>query len=154
VESRPNRGFIVTTLDETVVRETYAILGALESGAVETGGDDLIAQAPQLAALNKRLAKEQQPARRHALDREFHRALSEPCGNERLLQLLALQWNQSMRIDGGKRRGIANLAGSCADHTAIVAAIAKRDLEEAARRVRMHWCHGVIVVMSWMREQK
>lgn len=154
VESRPNRGFVVATLDERLVRETYAILGALESAAVETGGDKLVAQAPQLAALNKRLAKEQQPARRHALDREFHRGLAEPCGNERLLQLLALQWNHSIRIDGGERRGIANLVGSCAEHQAIVDAIEKRDLEEAARQVRMHWRHGVDVVIRWMRERK
>jgi DNA-binding GntR family transcriptional regulator len=154
VDSRPNRGFVVAALDEKLVRETYVILGALESAAVETGGDTLVARAPELAAINGRLAKEKQPARRHALDREFHRRLAEPSGNGRLLQLLTQQWNQSMRIDGGRKRGIANLARSCADHDAIVEAIEKHDLEEAARRVRMHWRHGVDVVTRWMREQK
>jgi DNA-binding GntR family transcriptional regulator len=154
VDSRPNHGFVVAALDERLIRDTYAILGALESAAVEMGGDGLAAATPQLVALNKRLAKEQQPARRHALDREFHLRLTEPCGNARLLALLRLQRNHSMRIDGGQRRGIANLVGSCAEHEVIVDAVKSGDLEEAARRVRTHWRHGVEVVIRWMRERK
>jgi DNA-binding GntR family transcriptional regulator len=154
VQSKPNRGFTVAKLDETLVRETYLILGALESSAVETGGDALVAQKSQLAAINNRLARESQPARRHALDREFHRSLVKPCGNKTLLQLLATQWNQAQRIDGGKKRGIANLAGSCEDHSAIVTAIGKGDLEDAAARVRLHWRNGVDVVTRWMKGQK
>ncbi|MGD0144418.1 MAG: GntR family transcriptional regulator [Rhizomicrobium sp.] len=154
VQSRPNRGFTVAALDENLVRETYAILGALESAAVETGGDALVAQKSQLESINNRLAREPRPSRRHALDREFHRMLAEPCGNGRLLQLLTTQWNQASRIDGGEKRGIANLAGSCAEHAAIVAAINDSNLEEAARLLRIHWRNGVHVVANWMKEQK
>ncbi|HEY2447149.1 MAG TPA: GntR family transcriptional regulator [Rhizomicrobium sp.] len=151
VQSRPNHGFTVAALNERLVRETYAILGALEAAAVEAGGDALVAAAGRLAAFNEKLAREKRLSRCYELDREFHRTLVEPCGNTRLLHLLQTHWNQARRIDGGKTRGMADRAGSCSEHAAIVSAIRFGNLEDAAARLRGHWRDGTEIIIAWMR---
>ncbi len=150
VQSRPNHGFVVTMLDRRLVRELYPILAALEAAAVELGGTRLRKSVPALMDINARLAKETRAARRYALDREFHRTLTASCENERLLQLLEQHWNHARRIDGGERRGMADLEGSCAEHLAIVRQIEHRNLGAAAQLLRDHWNSGIDVVLRWM----
>jgi DNA-binding GntR family transcriptional regulator len=152
VVSRPNRGFAVALLDEKLVRELYPILAALEAAALDLGGSRLLAVVPQLKDINKALRAEKQPARRYALDREFHRALTQPCGNARLLHLLEQHWTHARRIDGGAQRGIANLEGSCIEHDAIIRRIERKDFAGAAQLLRTHWHQGIAVVLRWMQK--
>jgi len=152
VESRPNHGFTVASVNELLVTELYPILGALEAAAVGLGNGRLIARAGELREINTRLRNEKRRDRRYELDRMFHRELAAHCANGRLLRLLEQNWNQARRIDGGQRRGLANLEGSCAEHSKIVEEIAAGKLAEAAREVREHWLNGQDVVLAWMRE--
>jgi DNA-binding GntR family transcriptional regulator len=154
VESRPNRGFVATAADARLVREIYPILCALEGAAVETGGEVLRSAVPQLKSVTAQLSSEPAPKRRYALDREFHRLLVAPCGNERLQRLIELNWHQARRIDGGDKRGMANHAGSVAEHRAIVREIERGDLMAAAELLRDHWRGGIGVVLRWMEKSR
>jgi DNA-binding GntR family transcriptional regulator len=152
VASRPNRGFAIVALDERAINEIYQIIGALETEAVLAGGAALREAATSVGAINEKLKRESRPARRNALDREFHRALVMPCGNERLFALLETQWNQSQRVDGAQKRGLADHEGSCSAHDNIVEAIKRNDLVGAAGLVRGHWHDGKESVLKWLRD--
>jgi DNA-binding GntR family transcriptional regulator len=140
-------------LDEALVRQLYPILGALEATAVELAGDRSKALIPKLSEINARLGRETRRARRYELDHEFHRTLTSASGNERLEQLLEQHWNQARRVDGGQTRGMANFEGSCAEHAAIVDALASGNITAAIASLRAHWREGENIVLNWMRKQ-
>jgi DNA-binding GntR family transcriptional regulator len=152
VRSRPRKGFIVVAPDEALVRESFPIMSALECAAVKLGGERLAANAQQLRALNRDLATERSKPRQYELDRQFHAALTEACGNARLLSLLEMERARLRLIDGSHRRGMANLDGSVAEHEQIIGDIERRDFELAAQKLAAHWEHGVEVVAAWMRD--
>jgi len=153
VASRPNRGFVVLPANADLVRETYPVLGALESAAVRLAGENLRAVVPRLKDINRRLAVEKNKARQHELDYAFHDQLAAACGNARLLTLLRAEWNRARRFDGAHERGMANQAGSCADHDKIIRAIEAGRVGDAARLLDEHWRGGVEVVVKWLKEK-
>ena len=153
VASRPNRGFVVLPIDADLVRETYPVLGALESTALRLAGERLREVVPKLREINRKLGLERNRARQHELDHAFHVTLTEACGNPRLLTLLRAEWNRAKRFDGAHERGMADQAGSCAQHEEIIAAIEKGRFEDAARVLDEHWRRGVEVVVKWLNEK-
>lgn len=153
VRSEPRKGFVVVRPDEQLVRESFPILSALEAMAVRLGGAALKAAAAQLRALNESLARERKKARQYDLDRAFHIALTEHCGNARLLMLLAAERVRAQLVDGAHRKGMADLEGSVRDHAALIDAIERGDFEEAAALVTIHWDRGAEVVAAWLREK-
>lgn len=151
VSSQPRKGFLVTRPNEALVRESFPILAALEAAAVRAGGDALISGVPRLRSINRALARERKKARRYDLDREFHAALTEPCGNVRLLRLLNMERARAQLVDGAHRRGMADLEGSLAEHDDIVAAIERTALDEAATLLTEHWDRGIEVFVKWLK---
>lgn len=154
VRSSPRKGFVVVSPNEAMVRESFPILSALEAMAVTLSGDALIAAAPKLRAINDAVAREKKRARQYDLDRAFHVALTENCGNQRLLALLDMERRRAQLIDGAHSKGMANLDGSCAEHAAIIGAIEEGDLAGAADRLSAHWEHGIEVVAKWLKDRK
>lgn len=153
VRSSPRKGFVVVAPDEALVRESFPILSALEAMAVKLSGKALQDAAPKLRAINTALAREKKKARQYDLDRGLHVALTEHCGNERLLALLAMERTRAQLIDGAHSRGMANLEGSCADHGAVIGSIESGDFAKAAAQLSAHWDHGVEVVAKWLKDR-
>lgn len=153
VRSSPRKGFVVVSPNEALMRESFPILSALEAMAVKLSGKALQEAAPKLRAINAALAREKKKARQYDLDRALHVALTEHCGNDRLLALLAMERARAQLIDGAHERGMANLEGSCTDHTAIIDAIEAGDLGAAASALSLHWEQGVEVVVKWLRNR-
>lgn len=151
VKAIPNRGVRVIAADETMVAELYPILAALESEAVRSGGQSLIASVPDLREINARLAKEKRRSKQHQLDAAFHRRLGLASGNPRLRQLIETHWLMSARFDGAGQRGTANQQGSCDEHGEIIDALERGDIEGAAILLRRHWLNGIAVVTAWLR---
>lgn len=154
VRSSPRKGFVVIGPDEALVREAFPIMAALEATAVRAGGDALVAAAPKMRAINAALARERSRARRYDLDRAFHAALTEPCGNERLLRLLKMERARVQLIDGAHQRGMANLEGSLVEHEGIVAAIERGAFDEAGQLLTQHWHGGIEVVVKWLNQER
>lgn len=153
VASRPNRGYVVLPVNADLVRETYPVLAALESAALRLAGGRLLAAVPRLREINRKLGGERNKARQHELDHAFHELLTEACGNARLLTLLRAEWNRARRFDGAHERGMADQAGSCAEHDQIIKAIETGRMEDAARVLEDHWQRGVEVVVKWLNEK-
>lgn len=116
-------------------------------------GERLRTAVPRLREINRRLAGERNRARQHELDRAFHDILTEACGNPRLLTLLRAEWNRARRFDGAHERGMADQAGSCAQHDQVIEAIDMGRFEEAARVLDEHWRRGIEVVVKWLNEK-
>jgi DNA-binding GntR family transcriptional regulator len=153
VKSVPNKGARVVAADERLVEEIYPILAALEAEAVLATGPALADAAGDLRRINGELAREKESARQYALDAELHRRLVEQCGNQQLLRLVERLWGIAARFNGAEDRGTANHQGSCAQHDAIIDAIAAGEIEHAAKLVRQHWHEGIEVVKQWLQSK-
>lgn len=151
VRSQPRKGFVVVQPDEALMRESFPILSALEAMAVRMSGAGLKAAVPQLRRLNEALARERKKARQYDLDRAFHIALTEHCGNARLLMLINAERRRAQLIDGAHKKGMANLEGSVKEHEAVVVAVERGSYSEAAALLTAHWDHGTEVVAQWLR---
>lgn len=154
VQSAPNKGFSVTAVNETLVREVFPILATLEAQAVRLSGRVLISSAPQLAAVNDALARAARKSKQYALDSVFHSRLTEHCGNARLLRLLESHRELARRFDGAHTRGTADQSGSCQEHDAIIAAVADGELARAAELLLAHWQRGEDTVIAWLKRPR
>lgn len=153
IETRPNRGFHVPSLDPNAVAELYPILGSLERLAVETSIGDLQRLAMDLERLNARLkTRKISNPRRNATDTDWHRQLTANCPNNTLRNEISALRARSRAIDGALFRGMANVEGSYEEHRKIAAAIGEGQLDKAARLVHEHWHAGISVVTTWIEE--
>jgi DNA-binding GntR family transcriptional regulator len=154
VRSEPNKGFRVVAADEALVREVFPVIGALEAQAVRLTGDRLRAHAPELKALTDALKRTKTKAAQYKLDAAFHDTLTRHCGNARLLRLLETHRDLARRFDGAHARGTADHAGTCRQHAAIAAAVARGASEDAATLLLAHWRRGEDVVIAWLKGRR
>jgi DNA-binding GntR family transcriptional regulator len=152
VQSVPNRGFRVVAADEVLVREVFPILGALEAQALRLSGSRIVESASKLAAINSALARATRKAKQYELDSAFHRALTEHCGNARLLKLIETHREFARRFDGAGQRGTADQVGSCREHGEIIEAVRGQKLSRASDLLLAHWRRGEGVVIAWLRK--
>lgn len=153
IRARPHRGYVTADVGEALVRESFPILASLEILALRLAGASLAAIVPRLRAINEALAAATTRTEQYELDRAFHATLTGECTNARLQRLLGMERARAQLIDGSHRRGLANPAGSIAEHEGIATAIEKGRIDEAANRLDEHWRAGVEVVASWFRER-
>jgi DNA-binding GntR family transcriptional regulator len=153
IRSRPHRGYQAVTADAELVRETYPVLGGLETAALRQGFERLVPAVPALRRINEALAGEPRRTRQYELDRRFHEGLTAHCANPRLLALLAQERVRAARFDGAHDRGMAALEKSCVEHSAVLDAIEAGDRDGAAALLTAHWDGGVEVVIGWLRQR-
>lgn len=153
VRSIPNKGFVVVDANHALVREVFPILAALEVQALRLSGDDLIRSGPALAQLNDQLARTAMPSEQYSIDCALHRGFTQYCGNPRMLALLESHRDLSRLFDGAAVRGMANHAGSCAEHAEIISAICDASLERAGALLSRHWEKGEQVVIDWLSDR-
>lgn len=151
VRSEPNRGFTLVRPNEEMVREVYPILSALECLGLRLGAARFLLAADRLEALNHGMQAAELPARRYELDAEFHRLLAGSHANRSLEQELARLRLRVRYYDGAWERGLADLAGSCREHAAIVTALRGGDIAAAEQVLAAHWERGIEVVCAWLR---
>ena len=151
VQSFPNRGFKVVSVNEDLVREVFPILGALEAQALRLSGKKIVEAAPRLAAINASLARARRKFKQYEYDSAFHQALTENCGNGRMLKLIETYRQFARRFDGAAARGTADQAGSHREHSEIVDAVIGGDLALASELLLAHWRRGEAVVIAWLR---
>ncbi|MBS4046060.1 MAG: GntR family transcriptional regulator [Alphaproteobacteria bacterium] len=143
VEVRPRHGMRVLPIAIADLREIYDLLAGLEATAV-----DIIArrglQPPENAELDRLLAD---MAEALALDdrtgwaegdARFHRRLVEMSGNQRLIVMVETIREQSHRARMATLQLRPKPVTSNDDHTAVVAALRRRDAEAATKLIRTH----------------
>jgi len=92
VAIHPTRGAFVARMDATEIGDIFKVRALLEGEALRLALPRLDTQdLDRAAALLDRLDAEPDVGRWGALNRDFHLALYQPCGNARLLELIEAQ---------------------------------------------------------------
>ena len=140
VEGAPSRGVMFIRLDKQQVREIYALRAVLEGAAArlaaQHASEDEIALMRELIGGAESQANSPEAHGRN--NRRLHRAICEAAHNRYLMQALA-QLSDSLGLLPGTTYQIPGRPREARDeHLAIVAAIARRDADEAERLARLH----------------
>jgi DNA-binding GntR family transcriptional regulator len=151
LEADMGRGFSVCRLDPAEMRETGAILSALECLALSTCGDISPERLVRLGEIDRELAQTRgDPDRCIALDEEWHRTLLAGCPNRRLLDTIATLWQVPRRYMRAYLRDAGRVTLSTQHHARIIEALRRNDRVAAADRFRHHWERGVEELGTWM----
>jgi DNA-binding GntR family transcriptional regulator len=153
VESDPNRGFFVAPLRREEILETYPIVWTLECLALDSLAPLTTAQIKDLRQINAEMAADPADAvRRQECDVRWHQTLVEPCGNRRLLALLASLKQIIRRYECVYMLDPSLVRRSVRDHTEILAALAANQREEARRLLERNWRTGMESVLKRLDE--
>ena len=145
VTMKLRRGAYVTEMSTTDVAQVYHLMALLESDAAGlVAASATASQISDLQALHDRL--EAQVGERDAFfdtNEQFHLQLLELAGNRWSVQIV-LDLRKVMKLNRHLslfKQG--RLAESLAEHRAVMAAIAARNPDEAARLMRAHFDNGL-----------
>jgi GntR family transcriptional regulator, transcriptional repressor for pyruvate dehydrogenase complex len=120
-------------------RELHAVVTILETLAVRMAPPRSAAALDALRAANGRLATAgDDPCAAAAAGAEFHALLSDACGDERLLELLATAREGLSRARRVHRVDGRAIPRAIREHAAIIDALAAGDADRAADRLRAH----------------
>jgi DNA-binding GntR family transcriptional regulator len=145
------RGFSVCRLDSVEMRETGAILAALECLALGICNELSPERLARLGQIDRELAQTRaDPDRCIALDEEWHRTLLEGCPNRRLVDIIATLWQVPRRYMRAYLRDAGRLTLSTQHHARIIEALRRNDRETAVHRFKHHWERGIEELGTWM----
>jgi DNA-binding GntR family transcriptional regulator len=151
VDADMGRGFRVCRLDPTEMRETGAILAALECLALETCGDIPPERLARLGEIDRELAQTRSDVDRCiALDEEWHRTLLQGCPNQRLRDIISTLWQVPRRYMRAYLRDAGRVSLSTQHHARIVEALRRNDREAAGQRFSHHWHRGIEELGAWI----
>jgi DNA-binding GntR family transcriptional regulator len=153
IQRQPYKGCRVRSFDDRKLEQIFPLIGALEALAIRSAGPVSATTLDALKTANDDLARENlTPARRYALDRDFHLGLAALAGNPVLEEEFQRLFSLAGRFDAGPQRGLADITGSARQHAAILDALEVGDHDAAARHAEQHWRDGLAVVADWRRK--
>jgi DNA-binding GntR family transcriptional regulator len=145
------RGFTVRRLDSTEMRETGAILSALEVLALKSSPQIPSDRLNRLGQIDRELVNIRGDVSRVVdLEEEWHRTLLLGCPNQRLLGIISTLWQVPRRYMRAYLRATGRVTLSTQHHARIVEAERRQDRETAADRLSHYWTRGVEELGSWM----
>jgi DNA-binding GntR family transcriptional regulator len=151
VDADMGRGFRVGRLDPVEMRETGAILSALESLALETCGEIPAERLARLSEIDGELGRTRGDVDRCIdLDEEWHRTLLQDCPNARLRDLIATLWQVPRRYMRAYLQDAGRVSLSTQHHARIIEALRRNDRAAAAERFRYHWQRGIEELGAWI----
>jgi DNA-binding GntR family transcriptional regulator len=145
VTMKVRRGAYVTEMSRDDVAQVYRLLALLESDAAgEVAAHAGAAEIASLRVLHDRLEKQvRQRDAFFATNEAFHMRLLKVAGNRWRTQIVA-DLRKVMKLNRHHslfKQG--RLSESLAEHRALMAAIERRDPDEAQRLMRAHFDHGL-----------
>jgi DNA-binding GntR family transcriptional regulator len=145
------RGFTVGRLDPVEMRETGAILSALECLALEASGEIPAERLARLSQIDGELARTRGDVDRCIdLDEEWHRALLQDCPNGRLRDIIATLWQVPRRYMRAYLRDAGRVSLSTQHHARIIEALRRNDRATASERFKHHWQRGIEELGAWI----
>lgn len=143
VSIHPTKGAHVAGMDAAEIREIFALRELLEGEALKLSlpklGEDKLDEAEGVLA---RIDAEPDVGRWGALNRQFHLALYDACGNQRLLSLIEAHHNASDRYVRILLSNLNYRNRSQAEHRELIAACRGRDVKEAVAVLKKHLGEG------------
>jgi DNA-binding GntR family transcriptional regulator len=143
LELKPNRGYWLSPLTATEVRETYPVIGALEVLALRSSSPaELVAHAPTLLSMADAML-DMSPSDAGAADDEWHEELLRFCPNQRLRHLIKTQKTVVHRYEFAYFYENGRIAESVAQHRRIAEALRVGDVDQAAVELQDNWEIGM-----------
>jgi DNA-binding GntR family transcriptional regulator len=140
LEVAASRGVMVIQLDKQQVRELYALREALEGTAAKLAAHHAsTSEISEMRELLERPGKTRESPQVVAkFNRVFHRTIHDAAHNRYLAQALEQLSDSLALLPGTTFEAPGRVASAHAEHLAILAAIEKRDPEQAERLARSH----------------
>ncbi len=144
VRVTPRRGAVVSALSHEDAHDTYQVKGVLEAFAARLACERMTAaELKQLRGIHdhmRRIAAARTKDVKAILqsNAEFHQALSDASGNEKLAGYIRSLRSQALRYNYIYLSVLSHLATSMKEHDRILAALQKRDGAGVERLVRAH----------------
>ena len=131
------KGASVRTVDAGMARSVYDVRLLLEPEALRRTVAAAADLAPAHAALERASAAED-AAERSLANRDFHRALYQPCGNPLLVRMLDNLRDQAALVSSVAWRSLPTWDREADEHRAILARAEEGDAEGAKTLLREH----------------
>ena len=148
-----NKGFSVAELDPVEIRQTYPIIGGLESAALRDAGLPDPGTIVRLKEINRQLGLAGSAKARLATDLEWHRTLIAAARNDRLAQVIALNKEVVRRYENRYMRDASRVFGSVEAHSAILQALETGDVLAARGLLEKHWEDSMVEVLGWIESE-
>ena len=152
LSAEPGRGFRLTPMTPTELRDIGSILAALEPLALDQSPDPSEDQLDRLREVVRRLEQTRGDISACVeLDDQFHRVLLEGCSNRRLLALLeTLRRSLRRYLHHYLQRG-GRVSLSTLQHTRIADALRKGDRAGARQLLERKWRRGMEEIEGTLR---
>jgi DNA-binding GntR family transcriptional regulator len=148
------RGFEVTSLDKREIEETYPIIGALESLALQSSPP---LEKKQLNSLEKTLLtmekKNIPPLDFLDLDEKWHGMLFCNCNNHRLLKILKQLKDSMKRYELAYLHSSESIEKSVESHYSILQFLKEGNHNQAAHTLIQHWNLSITVLQKKMERK-
>ena len=142
----PRKGAAVSDITAQMIEDIFEIRETLESLAVKKSIDKISIEKLEILGENfkkfiNKPADTENRINYLALDKQFHDLLSQNCGNEKLIEILAnlqeqIHWLRNISL---KR---VTFAVSIKEHLAIIEALKKNDVELIIKNLLLHLGRG------------
>jgi DNA-binding GntR family transcriptional regulator len=145
-------GWTVREHDAAEVQQIYEVRMALEGFAAR-----LAAERGEPAALERVAAVHQEygaalvdasPAEQVRLNEEFHGAVVDACGNDRLRGLIVRNREYYFDYKIARLYSREQMASGVSEHAGLVKALAARDGEAAEQLTRAHFRQGLAIILD------
>ncbi len=153
VSIHPTKGAQVARMDGAEIGEIYALRELLECEALRLSLPNLAAaKLDEAEQVLDQIDAERNVGRWGALNRAFHLALYDACGNHRLLGLIEAHHNAADRYVRILLSNLDYRSRSQTEHRDLLAACREREGDEATSILRQHLREGSETLVGAIRE--
>ena len=153
VDGFQGRGFSVRPWSADEVRDLYELIPELEVLAFRAAPPTDPARLKRLDAVNADLRAAEDPAAAIELDTLWHNTLLAGCVNRTLIELLHALKQRARRYEFAFLQESGHKI-STEQHSGIVRALRKKDLQRAARLLRDNWNIGPRFLLPWLERMQ
>jgi DNA-binding GntR family transcriptional regulator len=154
VSIHPTKGAQVARMDSAEISEIYALRELLESEALRLSVPGLAgAKLDEAEQVLDQIDAERNVGRWGALNRAFHLALYDACGNHRLLGLIEAHHNAADRYVRILLSNLDYRTRSQAEHRDLLAACRQRDGKKAVSILSQHLREGSETLVNAIKDE-
>jgi DNA-binding GntR family transcriptional regulator len=152
--SAPRLGFFVRPLTLEEFQQVYTIRPLLDPEALRLAGIPSAAKLDRLERINAKLAKAASgSAGAIALDDRWHLELIGDCPNRVLIELIENNILRTRRYEMALMRESLNVMRATDEHTRILQALRRGDLEGACDALKDNMQSGFEPIAAWLKER-
>jgi DNA-binding GntR family transcriptional regulator len=154
VKNLPRRGFFIRALTIDEFEDVYSIRAILDPHALRLTGIPQESRLDKLTKLNRELVDAKSVARRIELDNAWHVELLTDCPNRVLIDLIKQFMARTRRYELALLRERRNTAITASEHTRIIVALRKRNLNAACAALRKNMESGREPILKWLKDRE